>query len=348
LAELEAFVPTTHRIPIVLCVDVEPDPRVLTRTGAPPWQGFEATVGFLSSLRPFWQKLTSAPVHFSWFLRLDPQVAECYGGADYPVRHYPTLIAEIARAGDEIGLHVHPHRWDEAGDAFCVDHGNVAWVEHCIRFGLTAYRNAFRKPCRSFRFGDGFSSQESMRLLDDSGVRYELTAEPGAPARPCLVPGEAPYTGELPGWIGIPTRPSRPSRADYRVPDDGGATRMWVIPMSSGNGVDDSMVPTAELPVRTLNLTIAPDLFAAIAARILASSPRPYLGLMMRTDSALDDATRTRVAGNLDVLASHAWAPRFQFSRPGELMAVLGVGDRWLASPGEWLRRLWRAPRSTA
>jgi hypothetical protein len=319
------------RIPIVLCIDVEPDPRVLPQTDAPPWVGFEETDLYFGAVRLRWLALTGAPPHLCWFLRMDPQIAACYEASDFAVRCYPVNLSELTRHGDELGLHVHGSRFDAGRAAFVVDNGNAAWMEHCVRSSLEAYREAFDSPCRSFRFGDGWTSQAAFDLLEELGVLYELTAEPGAPARPCLVPGEALFTGALPGWAGIPTRPYRPARGDYRTPDPARRDGLWIIPMSSGNGVNASQETTPDRPVRTLNLTLEPDIFRAIAERILTTEQRPYLGLMVRSEAILDAMHRRRIDENLEMLATHRLANRFRLSRPDEALALLGLNE---ASPG--------------
>jgi len=54
--------------------------------------------------------VTGSPVHFSWFLRMDPQITHTYGSPDWVVTRYPKLIEGLDAAGDELGLHVHPWR----------------------------------------------------------------------------------------------------------------------------------------------------------------------------------------------------------------------------------------------
>jgi hypothetical protein len=42
----------------------------------------------------------------------------------------------------------------------------------------TPFDKATGRHCESFRFGDGWLNAETLRLLEDSGVRFDLTLEP--------------------------------------------------------------------------------------------------------------------------------------------------------------------------
>ena len=58
-------------IPLIFCVDVEPDPRLVNYDAPEPWIGYEITQRYLRELRPRIEAATGAPVHYSWFLRID-------------------------------------------------------------------------------------------------------------------------------------------------------------------------------------------------------------------------------------------------------------------------------------
>jgi hypothetical protein len=60
---------------VVLCIDVEPDPRLVSRQAPEPWRGYEATQRPMEDWRARFGDATGAPVHFAWFLRMDPQIA---------------------------------------------------------------------------------------------------------------------------------------------------------------------------------------------------------------------------------------------------------------------------------
>src|SRR5688572_31113353 len=78
-------------LPVLLCFDVEPDDRHVE--GRPEsWPGAEATPGMLERWRRRLSRATARPARFSWFLRLDPQIAELYGTALWPVVRYGSVL----------------------------------------------------------------------------------------------------------------------------------------------------------------------------------------------------------------------------------------------------------------
>ena len=221
------------KLPIILCIDVEPDERQVDLHSERRWPGFEATFEFFNNLRPRLEEATGCSANFNWFLRMDPQVERVYGSASWVVQHYGPIIEQLERAGDEIGLHTHAWRWDDSRCRWIVDHGNQQWVEHCVRTSFRAYKESFGRPCRSFRFGDRWMNNETMHLLESLGVEFDLTAEPGTKDKEPLKPDEL-VTGKLSNYLGTPNIPFRPSRADFRRNGNGRLLNLWSIPLNTG------------------------------------------------------------------------------------------------------------------
>src|SRR5215213_11617665 len=119
------------KIPILICIDVEPDERMIDSRVRKDWTGFEQIYEFFKELRPTLQDVTKSPAHFSWLFRMDPQVAHTYGSAAWVGERYSQAIAEIKSTGDDTGLHVHPWRWDETSDRWVLDF-DQNWVDHCV------------------------------------------------------------------------------------------------------------------------------------------------------------------------------------------------------------------------
>jgi peptidoglycan/xylan/chitin deacetylase (PgdA/CDA1 family) len=219
-------------IPIVLCVDVEPLARELDIIPSNNWEGFEETARVLGAMRPRFEAATGSPVHYSWFLRMDPQVAHTFGTASWVTERYADTIAKLEQAGDEIGLHTHAWRWNSAAGNWVVDHGDQRWVDYCVESSFEAYRRAFGRSCRSFRFGDHWMNDHTMRLLGSLGVQFDLTIEPGIKARTGLVSGEA-HTGSLPDYSTTPRWPYQPSIRDFRKPTFAERHKLWIVPLST-------------------------------------------------------------------------------------------------------------------
>jgi hypothetical protein len=218
-----------EKLPIVICIDVEPDERAIDPRVAAEWFGFEKTFEFFERLRLQLEDVTGTAAHFSWFVRMDPQIAQAYGSPAWSIAHYGRLFYRLSSSGDEIGLHIHPWRWDDAFGNWISDMGNQEWVNSCVRMGFEAFEQSLKRPCRSFRFGDHWMNNATLDLLERLGARYDLTAEPG---RKKLLTTE-PCTGFPPDYTLIPPRPYRPAQANFTECSDSTARKLWIIPLST-------------------------------------------------------------------------------------------------------------------
>ena len=157
------------RIPVLICIDIEPDERTLDPRARLDWTGFEQSYEFFSDLRPRLETATGSPVHFSWFLRMDPQITHTYGSAHWVVTRYARLIDRLQGAGDELGLHVHAWRWDHRSQGWIADLADQTWVDHCVRSSFEAFHTSLKRRCRSFRFGDHWMNDQTLDLLEQIG-----------------------------------------------------------------------------------------------------------------------------------------------------------------------------------
>jgi len=319
-------------IPVLLLIDCEPDQREALPDRALPWTGFERFEQLLAQERPRLVRKTGGPAHFNWFWRMDPQIEATHGSLDWAVRAYARQIADARRAGDGIGLHTHATRWDAEAGRWIMDHGNLAWIERCLRRSFAAYRRAFGHGCSIFRFGDGWFDGALVPLLDELGARIDLTVEPGVAARAGLVAGER-TTGRLPDRRGAPQRPYHPALSDFRAPDDTGQVRLWVLPVSTGALIKR---PKWRHPVRLLrwsrspkrhvlqfNLEILPKRFPRVLDRALAAAGWSYVAICVRSDAGTSAERLDAVRQNLNAILRHPLAARFRFMNAEEALAAL-------------------------
>ncbi len=316
------------RVPVILCVDVEPDPRRLDPERPEPWRGYEASIEALEGWRLRLADATGAPVHYSWFLRMDPQIEVAYGSPAWAAEKYPEVAAEFRALGDEIGLHVHACRWDEAERTWVVDHGDARWVDHCLDVGFEAFKGSVGFACRSFRFGDRFMSPEALAWLERHDCRFELTPEPGSLPTLSLEPSER-STGSIPDWRRVDGAPSR---------RESGLT---VIPLTTG-WLPRSWFPDSRLarwkrrvrryldpgfddwhPHATLDLARPARHCRFLVEQALAALDRPFLAAVVRTSTAAHPARRAEMDATLAALATHPRARDFVFTTPGEAMELL-------------------------
>lgn len=289
----------TSAIPVVLAVDIESDTREAAPHGGVDATGLLQTVDALQRLRPRLEDATGGPVRFAWFVRMDPQVAAQGGRPDALVERAPAAFAAIQAASDVIGLHTHAGRWDPSGRWWVADHGDPAWIDHCLVSSAEAYRRRFGQPCREHHFGDRFSSPAMFDRLASLGIRVDLTPEPGQRGgrRPA---GVAHFTGGIPDYTHEP-------RSAHRAGD----RPLWILPLSSAD-------PAPALPWawrwlrrlrylgqprhRTLLLDRSwpsPDIFWDLAEAQLDAGAR-HLAFVIRSDLIL----RPRWAGASAVLES--------------------------------------------
>ncbi len=220
------------KIPIIICIDIEPDELAIKPYKRKDWRGFRATWKYFKRLRPLLELATKSAARFNWFLRMDPQVAHTYGSADWAAIRYPKLFAEMQHAQDEIGLHLHVWRWDDVEQKWVSDFADQEWIEHCVRQSFYEFERCFKRPCRSFRFGDRWMNNRTVELIECLGARFDLTIEPGR--KPEKLP--YPFTGSLPDYTTALRRHYRPSKSDYLQPGDAHSQRdLWIIPLSTAN-----------------------------------------------------------------------------------------------------------------
>src|SRR6266516_875118 len=322
-----------RKIPFIVCIDVEPDERQADIVIPEDWKGFEAAFNSFNKLRPHLEKATGAPVSFSWFFRMDPQIERTYGQPAWVVGRYGDAIKRLEQSGDELGLHTHAFRWDEGLCRWVIDHADQKWIDHCLQVSFEAYQRAFGRPCLSFRFGDHWMNNETMNSLESIGVKFDLTIEPGRRARPTLSTAEL-HTGSLPDYTTTPRWPYRPSPDDFRKQEDEHTRPLWIIPLSTGKepGSFQAVKQIAktfgiDLQRRheeaALNLYITAPGFRVMMDRLIDVNRKPYLAPVLRTDSCIHPEFKANVEQNLDLILSHPMVSSFQFVRPAEAIRLL-------------------------
>lgn len=324
------FADHMRNIPTIFCIDVEPDEREIKRGVAKDWKGFEETFKFLSNLRPLLEEATGAPVRFSWFFRMDPQIEQTYGLSWWVAKRYPEIIEKLELAGDEIGLHTHAWRWDSGLNQWITDNGNQKWINQCIHTSFEAYQSAFGRPCLAFRFGDHWMSNETIDLLESLGVKFEMTVEPGRKRSPGLMPGEV-YTGSLPDYSTVPNWPYKPSRLDFRKDSYKRDRDLWVVPMSTDKAVGRFVGVKRAAKALGIDLYEADQLnlshdrsqFSAMMKSLLDVRMNSYLAPAIKSDAVLYPPAKAHLDQNVRFILSHPSVNRFKFVGPAEAIELL-------------------------
>ena len=222
--------------PVVLCIDVEPDPQAFDPAEPPPWLGFETFVERLPALRARLSALTGSPAAFTWCLRMDPQIAETWGTPAYPVERYGEVLGEFLEAGDELGVHTHVWRWDGEASGWICDFEDSEWAVHCVEMGLEAFESSFGRGCRTHRGGTQFVNWAMLSTLEAHEVPIDLTVQVGMEP---LGPGNFAHfpdltvRGQTPDYRLAPTRPYRTSSGAFPAADPNVRTGPLLIPAMS-------------------------------------------------------------------------------------------------------------------
>lgn len=318
-------------IPVIFCIDSEPDKANPERGEATPWALLERCFERLGAYRASLTEATGAHAAFTWAVRADTQVRELYGEAGWGLRVYGSTWRELMARGDDVGLHPHPQRWSTAAQAWVGAQNEPHWDVLMLREAHAAYVEALGAAPFTLRYGNRYMSQA---LADDAerlGFRYDLTLEPGYGGRSGALP-EHRLPGCCPDYFCVPRTPYRARAGDYRTPDPARAAGLWWIPMSTA--VISPRAPRACGPYfravsprqhayEVLHPTIGPQAFATAIDHVLGELTQPYLALVIRCDMI----DRPEVWANLEHLRRHALAHRFEFATPARAMAEL-VGTR--------------------
>lgn len=201
-------------IPVLLCFDVEPKERQVDPVAQVDWFGFEEAVDLIEELRPKMAAATGREAKASWFLRMDPQIVHVYGDAGWGADRYRAVLDSLVNEGDELGIHLHPWKWNEAKAKWIQDFADQSWVAYCVETAFAAFQQSFGSPCRAFRFGDRWMNDETLDLVVRLGATSDSTIEPGH------IGTESPddYIGTWPDYTNAQRRAYRPSRRDFMTP----------------------------------------------------------------------------------------------------------------------------------
>jgi hypothetical protein len=349
-----------ERIPLIFCIDVEPDDHVYPPENPSPWKGFEALAAESVGLRDRLSALTGEPAHLTWSLRLDPQIAEAYGDPAWIIDHHREFFEEARGRGDAVGVHPHAWRWEGKRRVWISDHADAAWVDRCIEMSFETYRSRFGESPSHHRFGGRFVSEGVLAAVDRLGARFDLTLEPGQPG---TKPGERDggvWIGETPDFGKVPRFPYHPDPVDFRRPGRGDVGGLWTIPLSSGRFVpkrkksrqrqmaerlahpartargvarrfDDARRPGGNdrrPPYNPLAMWLdwrSPADFWNSAFASLDEVDYPYLAFAVRSDIGIRSKSRAGFEGIMASLFEHPEARRLVFTTPEDALRLLGL-----------------------
>jgi hypothetical protein len=293
VGRLAAGTRTKGELPIVLLVDVEPDGRAFDPDDPGGWDGFEAILPQLPGLRERLGAATGAPVHFTWCLRMDPQVGDTWGSPAWVVDEYGEVLHGLAEMGDELALHTHDWRWSEDDGDWTAINGDPEWERHIIEMAIKSFRESFGRDCRVHRGGAHFVSPTMLDALGRGGVQVDMTAEAGLVPTGAVFEGEI-FVGKNPDYSNVPMMPYRTSDRTFPMPDPEASSGPMIVPLSCA--------PTRRGGRAPLSIWSSPGAFATRMAMAAVRRERPFHVFVARSDITLKPQWEYALA-NLEHLA---------------------------------------------
>lgn len=304
-------------IPIIVGIDIEPDSREVDRND-PRWEGAALIFERLPELRKGWAGLAgTGRMALTWFARADPQIEIANGAADWALEQFSDHWRAIGRAGDEIGLHMHPWRWNSDHGRWLQDHADEGWLSHCLDTALSAYRQYFGKAPTCYKGGDRFISDSLLRQLEAAGVEVDLSVE-RLPGVTQLLTGEL-ADGRLPSCESVPVNGYRPSSEDFRKPDPARKSGLGMLPLTS-------------YPAGTLHLWMPSDDFQNALRLVLRDrASLSHLAFAIRCDLILKGEWQS-FCQNMETLAGLVRTGGFQFTTATEAWHRVRDDNRFLGA----------------
>jgi hypothetical protein len=314
-------------IPVVLAVDVEPDPGGGKWRDRQPWVGFEHWLEFVPALRARLEQASGALARFAWYVRCDPQIADIYGDGAWAADHYANGFAALRANGDELAIHPHAWRWDEAAGHWVHDNADAAWVEQVLATGFERFAAGFGHAPRAHRFGSRYMTAAIAQWIAAHGVRVDTTLEPGSPAQRTLDPGAA-FTGTVPEMRQVSRMPFRPDPDDPFQPaatvDFPPSQGLCMLPHSSFD--PHRHFPTCRRAPRRVRFfgqprhrsaqlwtPQDPQGFWDLAIAAALELPRPYLFLGIRASALEGGKVADYTTAKLAALERHPAVKRMRF-----------------------------------
>jgi hypothetical protein len=286
-------------VPIVIGCDTDPDRESLLGplpAGQLQWRGMlEGIPALKQSVAAIADAAGSAP-RFTWLLRADEQVRAHHGSFAWALEGNRPLLDGLAASGDELGWHPHFWRFDASLNRWYQEIDDGAWQLAMLRDANAALRRADLAPT-SVRMGWTYHTSDTMRTLEELGVRVDFSALPGLRTlRESRASKNNTRSENLYDWFDAPATTYRPSRDDHRRAERGTGTAGSILelPTFVARSAFWGLLAGAQLARKTrglapvadavrrpryiANLTSAPALFAPLIRAVARATRRAVAG----------------------------------------------------------------------
>ncbi len=185
----------------------------------------------------------------TWFVRIDSQIEELYGEADYILRRHTEIFSRLRSAGHEIGWHHHSYK--RTGEYWSAETSDDVICRQLNRYGPIARQHDL-SICR---MGWGYQTNKTIEMLESLAFEIDSSAIP----RPCY-----PWCTPGVNWENTGQYPYYPSIGDYRIAAEP-ARRILEVPISTVSlPLDTDTQPGV---IRYINPAYKPEIFRAAVGR---------------------------------------------------------------------------------
>lgn len=293
------------KLQVLIDIHAEPDNHYLYTSEKEDWDGFEKGSQLILNVKKKYPKLK-----MTWLFRADPQIGEVYGENSWGLARYKETIDDLMATGDEIGIHMHPYRFQEDGSQ-TQDYADFDHLRRCMDESVSAFENVMGYRPLVLANTVGTTSTELVNHNRSIGIKYDLSLNKDS--KEDFPDHLGKYEGQRSSGTDFPGEVYCPSYADYRKKSD--------------TPDDYRMIPIQcfELPVETnplknwarknlqrlvSNKIVKPTLSEhsksfreMINSSVKASSP--YLVIDSRSDIFNYNFKMERIHRNLEFLLNH-------------------------------------------
>lgn len=98
-----------------------------------------------------------------------------YKDISWGIKKYASRFEKLQKAGDELGLHIHPYRQKDEGFEWIQDFSDTKWMSHCTTEGFNAFEDLFKRKPHSLNIGPNSTYAEVIETCRSLGIKYDFT-----------------------------------------------------------------------------------------------------------------------------------------------------------------------------
>jgi hypothetical protein len=177
------------------------------------WRGLSEGIPRAKEMLRDIKDVNGGPPAITWLIRADEQIRHIYGNYNWVLSEFRQTLSDLETSGDEIGWHPHLYKFDPRYKIWFQELNDTAWQCDMLETAFNSFDRIFPGRPVSVRTGWVYHNNETMKKLDELGVKVDFSAVPGLKT---LSKNNAKYPYNIYDWYITPKRPYHPSETDYR------------------------------------------------------------------------------------------------------------------------------------